>query len=203
MTESVTRSPIELFWTAKNNFCHDLFFSSKLKYSPLCLPTTLSAAKNVAHQSKGYFKPSASQDVHVFFVWFLPHTEPVLCRLWESLWETINISICYCTRQSASVNKTKQLGCLCDMSSVYFQRFGNGADLIFALSLLTSAQSALDVLRSNIDIGKGKDICYWGRPIKKHRSDSCLSQVTWKIKFKCQICLSSLTCISCLSRVLL
>ena len=34
--------------------------------------------------------------------------------------------------------------------------------------------------------------------------ESCPSQITWKVKFKCQIslsCLSSLTCLSCLSRV--
>ena len=41
-----------------------------------------------------------------FNQWLPPHTEPV-CRLWESLWEPINISICYCTQQSASVNKAK------------------------------------------------------------------------------------------------
>ena len=106
---------------------------------------------------------------------FLHTRERLLCRLWGSLWETINISICYCTRQSASVNKTKQLGGLCDLSSVYFQRFGNGADLIFALSLLTSAQSALDVLRSNIDIGKGNDICY--RQISKQIP--CIHPTWW------------------------
>ena len=41
----------------------------------------------------------------------------------------------------------------------------------------------------------------------KHRKscESCPTHVTWKVKFKCQICLSclsSLTCLSCLYRVL-
>ena len=45
-------------------------------------------------------------------------------------------------------------------------------------------------------------------PLTKHRKNckSCPTQVTWKVKFKCQICLSclsSLTYLSCLSRVLI
>ena len=137
------------------------------------------------HPRKIFF--SAKISLH-----FLHTRERLLCRLWGSLWETINISICYCTRQSASVNKTKQLGGLCDISSVYFQRFGNGADLIFALSLLTSAQSALDVLRSNIDVGKGKDICYWGRLIKNIAATAALHKLPGKsslnVRSVCPLC---------------
>ena len=42
------------------------------------------------------------------------------------------------------------------------------------------------------------------RKIKKQRKncESCPSQVTWIVKFKCQIFLFSLTCLSCLSRYL-
>ena len=43
---------------------------------------------------------------------------------------------------------------------------------------------------------------FWKNAWNKHRKNCkrCPTQVTWKVKFKCQFCLSWLSCLSCLSQ---